>query len=117
MSTGFTLERSVFADSRLNFSGNLGYGVGMPAAALRGSYSHRLSNGSEPTLALTMRRFAAADPNLHNAALQALALSASDDFSVGDVGIQIWQRASDHPVHGPRDRLPPPWLRRSAPVA
>jgi len=85
MSTGFTLERSVFADSRINLSGNVGYGVGMPAAALRAGYSHRLANGSEPTLALTMRRFAASDPNLHNAALQALALSASDDFSVGDV--------------------------------
>jgi hypothetical protein len=85
MSTGFTLERSIFADSRLNFSGNVGYGVGMPAAAVRASYSHRLSDGSEPTLALTMRRFAASDPNLHNAALQALALSANDNFSVGDV--------------------------------
>jgi len=85
MSTAFTLERSVFADSRVNFSGNLGYGVGMPAAAVRASYSHRLSDGSEPTLGLTMRRFAASDPNLHNAALQAVALSASDDFSVGDV--------------------------------
>ncbi len=85
MSTTFTLERSIFSDSRLNFSGNLGYGVGMPAAALRAGYSHRLANGSEPSLALTMRRFAASDPNLHNAALQALALSANDDFSVGDV--------------------------------
>src|SRR5579872_7133993 len=46
MSTGFTLERSIFADSRLNFSGNVGYGVGMPAAAVRASYSHRLSDGS-----------------------------------------------------------------------
>jgi hypothetical protein len=36
-------------------------------------------------MALTVRRFASSDPNLHNAALQALALSASDDFSLGDV--------------------------------
>jgi hypothetical protein len=36
-------------------------------------------------MALTVRRFAASDPSLHNAALQALALSAGDDFSVGDV--------------------------------
>jgi len=85
MSTSFTLERSIFSDSHINFSGNVGYGVGMPAAALRAGYSRRLANGSEPSLALTMRRFAASDPYLHNAALQALALSASDDFSVGDV--------------------------------
>ena len=85
MSTGFTLERSIFTDSHLAFSGNVGYGVGLPAAVLRAGYSHTLANGSEPSLALTVRRFAASDPNLHNAALQAVALSAGDDFSVGDV--------------------------------
>jgi hypothetical protein len=85
MSTGFTLERSIFSDGRVDFSGNVGYGVGLPAAALRASYSHQMPNGSEPSLALTMRRFAASDPNLHSAALQALALSANDSFSVGDI--------------------------------
>jgi hypothetical protein len=34
---------------------------------------------------LTVRRFSPSDPYLHNAALQSLALSASDDFTVGDV--------------------------------
>ncbi len=85
MSTGFTLERSIFEDGRLAFSGNVGYGVGLPAAVLRAGYSHKLPNGSEPSMALTLRRFAASDPNLHNAALQAFALSAGDDFTVGDV--------------------------------
>ncbi len=85
MNTGFTLERSIFSDGHLAFSGNVGYGQGLPAAVVRTSFSRRLLNGSEPTLALTVRRFAASDPNLHNAALQALALSAADDFSVGDV--------------------------------
>jgi hypothetical protein len=36
-------------------------------------------------MALTVRRFASTDPNLHGAALQAMSLSAGDDFSVGDV--------------------------------
>jgi hypothetical protein len=85
MSTGFTLERSVFSAGRVGFSGNVGYGDGLPAGVLRTSYSHRLPDGSEPSLALTMRRFAPSDPNLHNAALQAFALSVGDDFSVGDV--------------------------------
>jgi hypothetical protein len=85
MSTAFTLERSVFSDGHLAFSGNVGYGEGLPAAVLRTSFSRRLMNGSTPTVGLTVRRFAASDPSLHNAALQALALSASDDFSVGDV--------------------------------
>jgi hypothetical protein len=85
MSTGFTLERSVFSDGELNFSGNLGYGVGVPAGVLRTSYSHRLANGSTPEVALTVHRFAASDPNLHNEALQAFALSASNNLSLGDV--------------------------------
>jgi hypothetical protein len=85
VSTGFTIERSIFSTGRVELSGNVGYGLGFPAGVVRASYSHRLPNGSAPTLALTVHRFAASDPNLHNAALQALALSAGDDFSIGDV--------------------------------
>jgi len=86
MSTSFTLERSVFDDGHLNFAGNVGYGDGTPSAAvLRAGYSRLLANGSEPSVALTVRRFAASDPNLHNATLGAFALSAEDNFAVGDV--------------------------------
>jgi len=85
MSTGFTLERSIFSASRVGLSGNIGYGEGLPAAVLRTTYSHRLQDGSEPSFGLTMRRFAPSDPSLHNAALQALALSAGDDITLGDV--------------------------------
>lgn len=85
MSTGFTLERSIFSDGHLAFSGNVAYGEGLPAAVLHTSYSHTLPSGSTPTLGLTVRRFAASDPNLHNAALQAMALSAADDLVLGDV--------------------------------
>jgi Carboxypeptidase regulatory-like domain len=85
MSTAFTLERSIFSDGHLAFSGDVGYGYGLPAAVVRSSYSHKLASGSTPAVGLTLRRFAPADPNLHNAALQAITLAASDDFSVGDV--------------------------------
>jgi carboxypeptidase family protein len=85
MSTGFTLERSIFSDGRLALSGNVAYGSTVPAAVIRSSYSHRMLDGSTPTIGLTIRRFAPVDPNLHNAALQAIAVSAGDDFSVGDV--------------------------------
>lgn len=85
MSTGFTLERSIFSEGRLAFAGNFGYGDGLPAGVLRAGYSNKLQDGSEPSVALTVRRFAASDPNLHNAALQSVALSAGDDFSVGDI--------------------------------
>jgi hypothetical protein len=86
MSTAFTLERSIFSDGHFAFSGDVGYGSSsLPAGALRARYSHTLADGSEPSLALTARRFTSSDPNLHNAALQALAISVADDFNVGDV--------------------------------
>jgi hypothetical protein len=85
MSTSFTLERSIFSDSTLAFSGNVAYGGSLPSAVVRARYSRRLPNGSEPTMALSLSRFAPSDPNLHNAALQALALSAGDDLILGDV--------------------------------
>jgi hypothetical protein len=85
MSTGFTLERSIFSTGRVAMSGNVGYGDGVPDAVFRTTYSRVLPDGSAPSVALTMRRFAPSDPNLHNAALQALALAMGDSFSVGDV--------------------------------
>ena len=85
MSTGFNIERSIFADGRLAFSGNVGYGSTLPAAVVRTTYSHRLADGSTPIVGLTVRRFSPSDPNLHNAALQSLALSAGDDISIADV--------------------------------
>jgi hypothetical protein len=85
MSTGFSVERSIFSASRVGLSGNVGYGDSLPAAVLRATYSHTLLDGSGPSMAVTMRRFAPSDPNLHYAALQALAFNAGDDFTVGDV--------------------------------
>ena len=85
MTTGFTLERSIFADGRLDFSGDVAYGESLPAAVARARYSRRLANGSNPSLSVTARRFAPVDPNLHSAALQSLAVSAGDGFVLGDV--------------------------------
>jgi hypothetical protein len=85
MSTSFSVERSIFSASRVGLSANVGYGDGLPTAVLRAMYSHTLPDGSGPSTAVTMRRFAPSDPNLHYAALQALALNAGDDFALGDV--------------------------------
>ena len=85
MSTGFSVERSVFSADRVGLSGNVGYGDSLPSAVLRATYSHALPDGSGPSMAVTMRRFAPSDPNLHYAALQALALGVGDDFALGDV--------------------------------
>ena len=86
MSTGFTLERSIFSDGQLAFSGDIGYGgTAIPDGVLRTTYSNQLDDGSTPTLGVTVRRFSPSDPSLHNATLQSLALSAGDEVTVGDV--------------------------------
>jgi hypothetical protein len=85
LTASFTLERPVFSSGLVGLSGNVGYGTSAPAAVLRTSYSHHLADGSGPSFALTMRRYAPSDPNLHNAALQALVLSAGDDVAVNKV--------------------------------
>lgn len=85
MSTGFTLEKSLFSADTLRFRGDVGYGEGLPNAVLRASFKHQMSNGSTPQVALTMRRLSTPDLGLRNADLQALALSTSDDIVLGDV--------------------------------
>lgn len=85
MSTGFTLEKSLFSADTLRFRGDVGYGEGLPNAVLRASFKHQMSNGSTPQIALTMRRLSTPDLGLRNADLQALALSTSDDIVLGDV--------------------------------
>jgi len=85
VNTGFALETSLFANGTVGLSGNLGYGDGVPDGILRTTYKRHLMNGSEPSMALTVRRFAPSDPNLRNSALQALTFSAADDIAIGDV--------------------------------
>jgi hypothetical protein len=83
VSTRFSLEHSLFTSGTLALNGNLAYGNGAPTTVLRTSYSHRFANGSHPEVALTVRRFSAPDPSLHS--LQALALTASDGITLGDL--------------------------------
>jgi hypothetical protein len=85
MSTGFSVQRSIFSVNRVGLSGNVGYGDSLPSAVLRATYSHARPDGSGPSMAITMRRFAPSDSSLHYAALQALALNTGDDFTIGDV--------------------------------
>ena len=85
LSTGFNVEKSLFASDTFRLGGDLGYGPGLPNAVLRGSYKHEMSNGSTPEIALTMRRLSTPDLGLHDADLQALALSTSDSVVVGNV--------------------------------
>lgn len=85
MSTGFSVEKSVFASDTLRFNGDLGYGPGAPNAVVRTSFKHQMENGSTPEVSFTMRRISTPELGLRNADLQALALSTSDSIAIGDV--------------------------------
>src|SRR5213594_4112069 len=85
MNTGFAVEKSIFSSGTMAVQGNVGYGSGSPTAVVRTSYTHKMANGSQPKLAFTMRRLAAPEMNGRSTVLQTLALTSSDDFTVGDV--------------------------------
>jgi hypothetical protein len=85
MNTGFSVERSIFSTDRVGLSGNVGYGDGLPDSVLRATYSHQMPDGSAPSMGVAIRRFAPSDPNLHDASLQAMALSGAEDLSLADV--------------------------------
>lgn len=85
MNTTFAVEKSIFSAGTVGLLGNVGYGGASPTAVLRASYKHRLATGSEPQVAFTIRQLAAPDGNLHSTGLQALALTTSDDFAIGDM--------------------------------
>src|SRR5262249_39623378 len=69
VSTGFSVEKSIFSSGTVAVRGNVGYGGSSPAAVVRASYTHKLANGTEPTVAFTMRRLSSPDANLRNAEL------------------------------------------------
>jgi len=83
MSTGFSMEKSIFSSSTIGLRGNVGYGSSSPASVLRASFRQKMDNGSEPMFAVTMRNLPAPDITLHS--FQALALTTADTFNLGDV--------------------------------
>jgi hypothetical protein len=85
LGTAFDVEQSIFHTGTLGFSGDLGYGAGIPDGVIRASYQRQNQDGWTPQVALTVRRFASPEVVEHRGALQALALSYSDGFSVGDL--------------------------------
>jgi len=85
MNTGFSVEKSLFSSGTLKFNGDVGYNTGVPNAVMRTSYKHKMPNGSTPEVAFTMRRLSAPDIGQHNAQLQSLALTTSDDIALGDI--------------------------------
>jgi len=82
VSTGFSMEKSIFASDTIGLRGNVGYGSSSPSSVVRGSFQHKMDDGSEPSVAVTMWNLPAPDLALHN--LQALALTTSDQLTLGD---------------------------------
>jgi len=83
VSTGFSVEKSIFASDTIGLRGNVGYGAASPASVLRASYRHDMGNGSQPEVDLTMRNLPA--PGIFpSGGLQAFALTTSDTFTLGD---------------------------------
>jgi hypothetical protein len=89
MSTDFAIQRSLFTEGTVAVRGNVGYGQVSPATVLRASYSRKMENGSEPQLAVTFRNLASPDLNLRGAALQALALTTSDNLTLGNLELNF----------------------------
>ncbi len=86
LGTAFSVEHSIFHTATIGLAGDLGYpGGGIPDGVVRASYRRQKEDGWTPTIALTVRRFSTPDEVPHGGALQALALSYSDGFSVGEL--------------------------------
>jgi hypothetical protein len=85
MSTGFSLEHKILSADAISLEGNVGYGQGAGAAILRTSYTHHAASGSEPRVALTVRRLAPPVGSFRDQGLQAFSLTTSDNLTLGDV--------------------------------
>lgn len=85
LGTAFNVEQSLFHTGTLGFTGDLGYGNGVPDGVIRTSYTRNTNDGWSPTVALVVRHFAAPDTAPRGGALEAIAMSYSDGFSVGDL--------------------------------
>jgi hypothetical protein len=86
LGTAFNVEHSIFRTGVIGLAGDLGYpGGGTPDGVVRVSYRRPNEDGWTPAIAVTMRRFSTPDSVPHGGALQALAMSYSDGFSIGDL--------------------------------
>jgi hypothetical protein len=86
MATNFQIEQSIFSGGgTIGFDGSVGTGTATPSAIFRTSYKRRMDNGSEPEIAITMRRFATPEFNSRRNALQAIAMQVSDSMTIGNL--------------------------------
>ena len=94
LGTAFNVEQSIFHTGTLNFAGDLGY-AGTPDGVIRTSYARTASNGWNQSVSLIVRRFAAPDTAPRGGALDSIAMTYSDGFSVGEfMDFQVGGEAS-----------------------
>ena len=84
LGTAFDVEQSIFHTGTLGFAGDLGYATGTPDGVIRASYSHDNQYGFRQSVSLIVRRFAAPDAAPRGGALDAVAMSYANGFSLGD---------------------------------
>lgn len=89
MTTDFSVQRSLFSEGTVALSGNVGYGEATPATVLHASYQRSMENGSEPLLAVTFRNLASPEFYPRDGGLQALALTASDNLTLGNLELNF----------------------------
>src|SRR5215472_16767925 len=84
MATGFAVEHPVFGADAWSMEGNVGYSEGAPSAIIRTGFTHHLANGSEPTVALTIRHFAPPPVGLPTTGFEAVSLTTTDNLTFGN---------------------------------
>lgn len=84
--TSFRVEKSMFSRGTLSFNGNMGSTGNWSSlpTVLHASYKHQTADGHTPEATFTVRRFGVLDSGDQRAALQALALTLSDNMQVMD---------------------------------
>src|ERR1035438_6457925 len=85
LGTAFNVEHSLFHTSTIGVEGSLGYATGMPDGVVRASYRRPSNGGWTPTIALIARRFATPVSVPRRGALEAVAVTYSDGFSIDEV--------------------------------
>jgi hypothetical protein len=83
LGTAFNVEQSIFHTATLNFAGDLGY-AGTPDGVIRTTYAHDNNNGWTQSVSLVVRRFAAPDTAPRGGALDSVAMTYSNGFSIGE---------------------------------
>src|SRR5207249_4360618 len=89
VNTAFKVEQSLFnsgvSSGMLSFNGSVAYGDGQPNGVVRAAYKQQTTGGFHPEMAITARRYASPLTAARHAALNSLALSLADGFTMANM--------------------------------